>query len=147
MSMLVCNQNTLSTIPAHPISPKIQNTSTFTSVEAHNIHSKNNYSSNRMDHEPFHENIKIEIPGPLLLYCYHTPSAWCNHSLSSVLPQSYQTQQPLQPHVSCLTCSQNLASQSRGVQEPLLQGLFGKKWPTRDTTEGCMAKQPWPMGT
>jgi hypothetical protein len=32
----------LSTIPAHLISPKIQNTSTFTSVVAHNIHSKKN---------------------------------------------------------------------------------------------------------
>ena len=43
---------------------------------------------------------------------------------------------------SCLTCSQYLASQSRGVQQLLLRGLFGKKWPTQDTTEGGMAKQP-----
>ena len=40
------------------------------------------------------------------------------------------------------TCSQYLASQSRGVQQLLLRGLFGKKWPTQDTTEGGMAKQP-----
>lgn len=39
-------------------------------------------------------------------------------------------------------CSQYLASQSRGVQQALLRCLFGKKWPTQDTTEGGMAKQP-----
>ena len=96
-----------------------------------------------MDHAPFHENIKIEIPGPPLQYHATTP-----HQHDATTPQ-FSTPPFLSSTTtstaSCLTCSQYLASQSRGVQQPLLWGLFGKKWPTQDTTEGGMAKQPWEL--
>ena len=96
-----------------------------------------------MDHAPFHGNIKIEIPGPPLQYHATTP-----HQHDATTPQ-FSTPPFLSSTTtstaSCLTCSQYLASQSRGVQQLLLRGLFGKKWPTQDTTEGGMAKQPWEL--
>jgi len=96
-----------------------------------------------MDHAPFHGNIKIEIPGPPLQYHATTP-----HQHDATTP-SVQYSTVLIKHNNLYSLMPHLLTVlgipiQRGPAA-IIASLFGKKWPTQDTTEGGMAKQPWEL--